>query len=317
MRTLLFIFAVAITQDLRSQTQEGTFQQELDRIRESEKRSFAAWKADQQNSAAYSVASDNIDLHYIQCNWEINPAIRYIKGNITYHFTTTENASSVVFDLSKPLIADSVLYHGNKVVTEQNDADGLIIRLPSDLAKGSTDSLTIHYQGVPQSNGFGSFYQGAHAGIPVIWTLSEPFGAKEWWPCKNKLADKIDSLDIQISCPKMYQPSANGLMTANTITGETRYTSFRHRYPIATYLVALAVTNYQVSDNWIVVGNDTMLLQNFSYPESAGVFNGFTEFHVNAFKAFTKWFEPYPFRKEKYGHTQWDWNGGMEHQTNT
>jgi aminopeptidase N len=317
MRTLLLLFCIAITQDLWSQSYEKTFQEDLDRIREGEKRSLKTWNAAQQNSSAYSVASDNVDLHYIQCNWEINPGIRYIKGSITYHFTATENTSSIVFDLSKPLIADSVLYHGTKILAEQNDADGLVIHLPSALGKGSKDSLTIHYQGVPQSNGFGSFYQGAHAGIPVIWTLSEPFGAKEWWPCKNKLADKIDSLDILISCPKIYQPSANGVMISNTLSGDKRVTAFRHRYPIATYLVALAVTNYVVSDNKIAIAQDSILLQNFAYPESAGVFNGFTEFHINAFEAFTKWFEPYPFRKEKYGHTQWDWNGGMEHQTNT
>ena len=34
-------------------------------------------------------------------------------------------------------------------------------------------------------------------------------------------------------------------------------------------------------------------------------------------RALTKFFGEYPFIKEKYGHTQWHWPGGMEHQTNS
>ena len=48
------------------------------------------------------------------------------------------------------------------------------------------------YQGEPVSSGFGSFSKDIHNGTPVIWTLSEPYGAMEWWPCKQSLSDKIN-----------------------------------------------------------------------------------------------------------------------------
>ena len=32
-----------------------------------------------------------------------------------------------------------------------------------------------------------------HGGTPIIYTLSEPFGASDWWPCKQDLKDKVDS----------------------------------------------------------------------------------------------------------------------------
>ena len=34
---------------------------------------------------------------------------------------------------------------------------------------------------------------------PAIWTLSEPYGAKDWWPVKDTPADKADSADFWIT----------------------------------------------------------------------------------------------------------------------
>ena len=51
----------------------------------------------------------------------------------------------------------------------------------------------------------GAFTRGTHSGTPVIYTLSEPFGARDWWPCKQDLNDKINSFDIYITAPSSIQ----------------------------------------------------------------------------------------------------------------
>jgi hypothetical protein len=34
-------------------------------------------------------------------------------------------------------------------------------------------------------------------GSNTLYTLSEPFGARDWWPCKQDLKnDKIDTIDV-------------------------------------------------------------------------------------------------------------------------
>ena len=38
----------------------------------------------------------------------------------------------------------------------------------------------------------------SHNNIDHIWTLSEPYGARDWWPCKDDPSDKADSVDIKI-----------------------------------------------------------------------------------------------------------------------
>jgi aminopeptidase N len=107
--------------------------------------------------------------------------------------------------------------------------------------------VAVFYQGEPVSSGFGSFTQSVHGPdtIPVIWTLSEPYGAMEWWPCKQSLADKIDSIDIIVTSPEPYRTASNGVLVSEEVSDGFRTMHWKHRYPIVTYLVAIAVTNYE------------------------------------------------------------------------
>jgi aminopeptidase N len=58
-------------------------------------------------------------------------------------------------------------------------------------------------------------------------------------------------------------------------------------------------------------------MQTHCYPESLVLFQNNTPLVLNAMKYFHNTFGEYPFIKEKYGHVQFGWGGGMEHQTAT
>ncbi|MCT7423531.1 hypothetical protein N4A85_25685, partial [Escherichia coli] len=74
------------------------------------------------------------------------------------------------------------------------------------------DSISITYHGMPHATGFESFRIGNHPLGKCLWTFSEPYGAKDWWPCKQDLTDKTDSLDLYISTPKKYRAAGNGIL---------------------------------------------------------------------------------------------------------
>ena len=152
-----------------------------------------------------SLASSNFQVTYYRCNWEIDPAVRFINGNVTSHFITNTSTSTISFDLSLQLGVDSIYFHGSKISFSQAGSDVLQINFPSAINAGQKDSVTIFYKGNPPTTGFGSFNQTTHNSIPVIWTLSEPYGSKDWWPCRNGVDDKADSIDIIISCPVAYR----------------------------------------------------------------------------------------------------------------
>lgn len=261
-------------------------------------------------------ASANFQVTYYRCVWDLDPAIRYIKGSVTSHFITNSSTNSISYDLATQLTVDSVYYHGTKIGFSR-PTDLVQINFPSNIQAGQKDSVTIFYKGVPPNTAFGSFNQDLHNGIPVLWTLSEPYGSKEWWPCRNGLDDKADSIHIIITCPNAYRASSNGLLVSESDNGPVRTAFYRHRYPIASYLVAFAVTNYKVLNHNVQLGNVNLPMITYCYPESENSFQQNTSKVLQQLSIFHQYFSPYPFINERYGHTQFSWGGGMEHQTNS
>lgn len=256
------------------------------------------------------------DLKYHRLVWEIDPDTNYIKGEITSYFTpVVSNFNEIYFDLTTALIVDSVKFHNSLVTYTQLPNNSLKIDLPGIIAQNSLDSITVFYQGVPQNSGFGSFVKSSHAGQSIIWTLSEPFGASEWWPCKQSLDDKIDSIDVIVTTPKINKVASQGLLVNETDNGTHKTYHWKHRYPITTYLISLAVTNYAeftVNTN-LTLG--TLPILNYVYPEDSLTSYPKVNLIKPIFELYDSLFTPYPFMNEKYGHAQFGWGGGMEHQT--
>jgi len=186
------------------------------------------------------------------------------------------------------------------------------------MQKNSISPVEVFYHGRPPETGFGSFVVTRHKSTPspILWTLSEPYGAKEWWPCKESLADKIDSLDVFITCPTQYKAASNGKLISDEISGETRTAHWKHRHPIATYLVGIAVTNYETYSDFLDIADGKKIeILNYIYPEYLETAKTKSAEIRSIMQFYNEKFITYPFANEKYGHAQFGWGGGMEHQT--
>jgi aminopeptidase N len=311
MRTFLVIFIFTLS-DLYAQPAD--YIQQVNNIAVME-------RSRHENSRAYLIpdgvnASNNFDVKYYRCQWQVDPAVRYIQGQITVYYIINTAANNIFFDMMNGLIADSVKQR-NSVLNNLHSNNILQINFAGNIAPGTLDSLIIYYHGVPPDTGFGSFVQSKHNNVPIIWTLSEPYGSRDWWPCKNGLSDKADSIDVFIIHPSEYKAASNGLLQSETLSGVNTITHWKHRYPIATYLICFAVTNYTVFNDSVQLGNSSLPMQTFCYPESVAVFQSNTPLVLDAMKLYNDTFGEYPFIKEKYGHVQFGWGGGEEHQTST
>ena len=256
------------------------------------------------------------DMFYQSMHWEIDPAQKYVKGTITYYFKSRiANLTQLYLDLTDALQVNSIARGGSPLTFVHAD-QLLTISLGKSLAIGEIDSLTISYEGVPPSNGFGSFEQGSHGGQPIIWTLSEPYGVKDWWPGKEDLVDKIDSVDIYITTPLGQLAASNGkLISITEINGKLVH-HWQHRHPIVAYLIALAVTNYASYSHYLPLDNgDTIEMFNYVYPETLTQTQTQTESMLDIVEFYNEKFGLYPFADEKYGYAQFGWGGGEEHQT--
>jgi aminopeptidase N len=137
----------------------------------------------------------------------------------------------------------------------------------------------------------------------------------EWWPCKQDLYDKIDSVDIIVTTPQKYRVGSQGLLVNETSVGLNKVYHWKHRYPIAAYLISLAVTNYAVFSNNVTLSQGNLEVLNYVYPEdSVGNYN-LSGGVIPVIEMMDTLFGPYPFMNEKYGHAQFGRGGGMEHQT--
>lgn len=267
--------------------------------------------------AVTSFAGENINIVYHRLNWSVDPSVNYISGSVFTLFKPIQSNSRIItFELDSTMVVDSVIYHGNPVNFADSSAYLLNIYLPSVLQLGVLDSVLVYYQGTPgQGIGFGSFIKSDHNGAPIIWTLSEPYGAKEWWPCKNDLSDKIDSIDVIVTTPKVNRVASNGVLVDEKEDATIKTYHWKHRHPIATYLIAIAVTNYDYYSDWAVISGDSVEVLNYVYPENKASIMSQTPAVIPSLQLYSSKFIDYPFKDEKYGHAQFGWGGGMEHQT--
>lgn len=261
--------------------------------------------------------TQNYDLKYHRMEWEVDPAVFYIKGKITSYFIPTQdNFQQINFDLGDNMQINEILYHGTSLSSVFTATDNLQIELPNVVNEGVLDSISISYEGAPASNGFGSFQQTTHEGVPIIWTLSEPYGAKTWWPCKQDLNDKIDSIDIIVRTPSIYKVGTNGVLKNTKTIDDDHVYHWKHRYPIPAYLIAIAITNYAEFSHFVPVENeDPITVLNYVFPENLGSAEAQLAATIEQMELYNELFGVYPFADEKYGHAQFGWGGGMEHQT--
>ncbi len=257
------------------------------------------------------------DVTYHCFNFYIDPSVYFLRGSVTTYVRILEDdLQQLTFNLSHALSVDSVVVHDLKVEFHHTSDDRLTIFPGKTFHGGQTDSVTIYYHGVPDpGDGFGSFMQSWHAGEPIIWTLSEPYGSSDWWPCRDGLDDKIDSIDMIITTPARYRVAGNGLLVGEKAAGTDKIYHWKHRYPIAPYLIAFAVTNYEFYSDWCVTGTDSVEVLNYVYPENIENARKGTGDMIKVMQYYCEQFGPYPFREEKYGHAQFNMGGGMEHQT--
>ncbi len=260
----------------------------------------------------------NYDLRYQRLELDLDPAQQFVSGTVTSHFVPNQNISSIYFDLSDALTVSEVKYHGAILPFTQLATKELKIDFPAVIPSSSLDSLSIKYSGAPDTGGSAgdAFTVSTQNGTPVLYTLSEPYGAQEWFPTKQSLNDKIEKVDLKINTPSQYNVASNGKLYSETLLpGNRKLTFWQTNYPIPAYLIALGITNYTKLND--TMGSPAFPFVNYLYPSttSNSTVMSNIEWTKTVMNTFEQYFGPYPYRNEKYGHMQFGWGGGMEHAT--
>lgn len=204
--------------------------------------------------------------------------------------------------------------------THDGANDRLLIDLPGTYSTGDEFTVRVSYSGTP--NPGRGYLHGTHGGVPVIYTESQPYDARTWFPCKDVPSDKF-TYEALITVPdNSYNgyplfPVTNGRLDSTTDNGTTKTFHWIEEFEVASYLVSITCSNYRSStaEYTALDGTTTMDVTHYMYPE---LYDG-DEVHntIDTMEFFAETFGEYPFLTEKYATAGWNYNWGMEHQTCT
>lgn len=261
---------------------------------------------------------EKYDVNYYQLNLDLNPTTEIVDGRVIVSAKVVGDSLEFV-DLNLQYNMDvSSVKMNDQDLTFTHQSNILKIDLPEPIQEGDRFSLEISYSGTPGQSGFGAFGFDSYQGQPMIWSLSEPYGARNWWPCKDFPSDKADSVDINVTVPANLTVASNGTLKKVENNGTQKTFYWQERYPITTYLVSIAAYPYRVYSDWFKYSEtDSMEIQFYVFPNHyEASFENYAK-TKDMLKAFSELYGLYPFIKEKYGHAEFLWGGGMEHQTIT
>lgn len=300
-------------------------------------------------SLIYDVSAQNInyadlmkdyDVKHYNLDLQISNASAIISGNVTItSLVTSATLNTFVIELVNTttaaaynyMIVDSVKIN-NSILSFLHNNDLIIIPLTRPIIQGELFTARVFYHGLASAGEFQTFLDGTlltHDGITVIknqkqsFSMSESRGAKLWWPCKQDLSDKADSVTFYITTDSKNKSGSNGILRSAQLlpNDKVRY-KWVTKYPIDYYLVSFVVGPYTENTGYAFLQdkNDSVLVQSLINKNSP--FYSKNLKGINSTKElitiYSELFGDYPFKKEKYGYCSVDTaTGAMENQTMT
>lgn len=278
-----------------------------------------------KSGAVFYPGDAKFDVKYYKLNLTFTYSPNSVSGTITIAAkSTVDNLNSIFLNLKSNLTVSVIKCEGQNLLFSQAD-NKIYLNLNRSYSAGEPFTLDVTYTGLPTSGGgmissASISFSTTSAGSPVISSLSEPYGAKDWWPCKDDPADKADSSDVWITANQTFISVSNGTLQEVVDNGNgTKTYKWKNHYPITPYLISVAMTNYGTyQDSWEYSPGKTLPIIHYCYPENM---NSTRKNAVDKTKEmlaiFSDKFGLYPYIREKYGHAEFPWGGGMEHQTVT
>lgn len=271
-------------------------------------------------SEGLAINKTDYDVTMYEISIRVNDTTEWLDGFVRFDFNSMiDNLASVEVDLYANMAVDSIVGPSGALTWSRN-GDIVTVNLGAVLNTGDPYSFHFFYQGHPVEGGLQAFEFGWHGSIRSISSLSEPYFARTWWPCKDRTDDKADSFKIHIEVDTSLYCASNGTLDSITpASASSRTFHYTEHHPMATYLFSVAISPFVVwqQDYPYNALQDTMPIIHHVYPDWDSYSRSTWGKTPDIMNKLSATFGPYPFLDEKYGHANFEWGGGMEHQTCT
>lgn len=257
------------------------------------------------------------DVLFYHLDIQVLPETKSIKGSNTIRFKVINDFSVFQVDLFANMKIEKIVFH-ERELSYTREADAVFIKYPGILKKGSVEEIQIFYQGTPQlldiqNSASGLIWYQDKNGKPWIESVSQGSGASVWWPCKDHLSDKPDSMRISVTVPKGLTDISNGKMLSKTeLPGKLTRFEWYVSYPINSYNAVIYIGDYTHFSEEYFNGMDTLPINYYTmtYNKEKGM-----EFFMQVkpmLNLFERSFGPYPFKNDGFALVESPY--GMEHQ---
>jgi len=263
--------------------------------------------------AAYDVLYYGVDV-------QVFPDSQSIEGTLEVRAHVGSPLSWFVLDLAPEMTVRSVQLGDHDTAFDRRGGR-IWIALPFTAQPGDTIEASISYGGAPRvapnppwDGGF--TWASTASGAPWIATSVQGEGADIWWPVKDHVSDKPESMDIRVRVPSPLVVASNGRLK-DIMTHDDATTTWHWHVstPISAYNVALNIAPYVIlEDAFNSVAGDHVPIQFFVLPEDEQKARAFLPEVKEHLAFFESYLGPYPFRGDKYGVAQTP-HLGMEHQS--
>lgn len=268
-----------------------------------------------------ATSQDDFDVTSYLLDLTFNPATSWVSGSVTITATSlVDRLQGAPLNLLDNMTVTSVVRGAIPLVFFH--AGGILdITFDQPFDTGQELQVTVSYSGSPSSSGFAALswmkYNSSGSG-EMVWSLSEPDGARNWWPCKDRPDDKAFVQEYW-TVPSDWTATGNGRMIDEaTLPGNLKQYHWAASHPLTTYLVSIAATDYvQFSQTYEPIAGGTMPIDYYVYSEDlADAQTDFSEMPA-MMRYFELTFGDYPFVEDQYGMSAFAWGGAMEHTANT
>ena len=270
-------------------------------------RIFRQINIDQVPSRTFDVLKYTLDFHLYSCY--SSPYPRNYKGISSIRFKVDSTLNQIALNANNySIIIDSVKMAG---VSFSHNSDLLTIQLDQTYSPGDTVTVKVYFRHKNVVD------HGFYCNNGMVFTDSEPEGARKWMPCKDYPSDKAQC-DITVRVKSNVRLGSNGRLADSTLTGDTLVYHWISDNPVATYLMAFASkVNYRMHTRyWHKLSNpaDSIpCLYYFNQGENPSLVE---ELIPEMADWYSQHYVEYPFEKIGFAalDNQFSW-GGMENQT--
>ena len=185
--------------------------------------------------------TEKLDIQRISGIVHLLPETESVKGKLQIEFKVLQATDTIYLDAVKMKVE---LSKKSKFKPEVFSAENKIYFV-ENFKVGKTYQVEFSYEAKPKQALY--FVGWDNGGSNQIWTQGQGKYTSHWLPSLDDMNNKIE-FDLSYQVPQEYQVIANGKLIATEKKGKEKLWEFNMNHPMSSYLVAVAVGNYEAED---------------------------------------------------------------------